>query len=169
MRMIESWRRLLRLSATVVLGLFLLLSGYRYHESMAVARSFEVNAPELDRRVLIATQGSRFKEAVVDAVVSRLRQRPVYIKVIDLSLLGGVQAAEWSALVVLHTWENWNPQLAAKRFVRRANAPEKVVVLATSDDGEDKMAGVDAITATEVEEAPPYAEAILARLEPLLQ
>lgn len=168
--MIESWRRLLLATATVVLGLFLFLSGYRYHYSMAVARSFEVNAPELDRRVLIATQESRFKEAVVDAVVSRLRQRPVYIKVIDLSLLSGVQAAEWSALVVLHTWENWKPQLEAKRFVRRANAPEKVVVLTTSDDGEEKLAGVEEILATaELTEAPLYAEAILARLEPLLQ
>lgn len=168
--MMDSWKKLLLGIGVVVLGLFLFLSWYKYHYSMTVAESFEVNAPELDQRVLIATQGSKFKDAVVDAVVESLRQRPIYIKVIDVSLLAGVDEDNWNALVVIHTWENWKPQLDAKRFLRRVKVPEKVVVLTTSGGGEEKMEGVDAITASSVpDKAPEYANAILARLEPLLR
>ena len=168
--MIESWKNILLTIGTVVLALFLFLSWYKYNYSMEVAESFEVNSPEFDQRVLIATQGSEFKDAVVAQVIEHLRQRPVYIKVIDVSLLPGVSAAEWSAVVVLHTWENWKPQLDAKRFLRRVKEPEKVVVLSTSGAGDEKMAGMDAITASSsMEEVPAYAGEIVARLEPLLR
>ena len=165
-----SWKKMLMTLAVVVLGLFLFLSWYKYHYSMKVAESFEVNAPDLDKRLLIATQGSDFKDAVVSAVVGRLQQRPIYIKVIDVSLLQGVDEADWSAVLLIHTWENWKPQLDAKRFIRRVKMPEKVVVMSTSGGGDEKMEGVDTITASSVmEDVPAYANEIVARLEPLLR
>lgn len=168
--MIDTWKKLLITIAVVVAGLYLFLSWYKYHYSMEVAESFEVNTPGLDRRVLIATQGSEFKEAVVAAVVERLRQQPIYIKVIDVSLLGGVDESKWSAVVVLHTWENWKPQLDAKRFMRQVERPERVVVLSTSGAGDEKMAGVDAITASSsMDKVPQYADAISARIARLLR
>lgn len=168
--MIDSWKRLLTTIAVVVLALFLFLSWYKYHYSMTVAESFEINTPDLPKRVLIATQGSQFKDALVAAVVEELREQPVYIKVIDVSLLAGVDEEDWSAVVVIHTWENWKPQLDAKRFLRRMKMSEKVVVLSTSGSGDEKMEGVDAIAAASVmESVPDYAEVILERLKPLLR
>jgi hypothetical protein len=38
---------------------------YRDTYSQEVAESFEVNSPELETKVLIATQGSEFKEALL--------------------------------------------------------------------------------------------------------
>lgn len=163
-------RRLFLAAGVVVLLFYLALSWYRYHYSMAEVEGFEVNPPELEQRVLIATQGSRFKESVVEALVAQLGERPIHIKVIDISLLGGVEEQEWTALVLLHTWETWAPPLAVKRFVRALDAPEKVVVVSTSGSGEAQMEGVDAITSSStMAEVPAAVSAVMARLEPLLR
>lgn len=168
--MINTWKKLLIVIAVMALGLFLFLSWYKYHYSMGVAESFEVNAPDLDKRVLIATQRSEFKNAVVAAVVQRLRQRPIYIKVIDVSLLPGMDEADWNAVVVLHTWEYGEPQFDARDFLLREKVPDKVVVLTTSGAGDQKIEGVDAITTASVmTQVSANADAITARLEPLLR
>lgn len=166
----KRWRRILLGVGGLVLVFYFALSWYRYHYSMETVEGFEVNTPELDQRLLIATQGSPFKKAVVAALVEQLRQRPIYIKVIDVSLLAGVNEVDWTALVLLHTWESWRPPLVVKHFLRRINVPEKVVVLTTSGSGEEKIEGVDAITASSEMEAVPVAvEGVMARLNPLLR
>jgi len=71
---------------------------------MDVAESFEVNTPKSEIRVLIATQGSEFKDAVVAGVVDHLKRKGAYIKVIDVSALPQVNENKWNAVVVLHTW-----------------------------------------------------------------
>lgn len=163
------WRKILLGVGTVMLVFYLILSWYRYHYSMTVVEGFEVNAPELDKRLLIVTQGSRFKNAIVDALVDQMRRKPVHIKVIDVSELAGVDEVKWTALVMLHTWETWRPPLEAKHFIRRLNAPEKVVVVSTSASGEAKMEGVDAITAvSKMGEVTVAVDAVMARLDPLL-
>ncbi len=163
------WRKILLGAGTAMLVFYLILSWYRYHYSMTVVEGFEVNAPELDKRLLIVTQGSRFKNAIVDALVDQMRRKPVHIKVIDVSELAGVDEVKWTALVMLHTWETWRPPLEAKHFIRRLNAPEKVVVVSTSASGEAKMEGVDAITAvSKMGEVTVAVDAVMARLDPLL-
>lgn len=165
----KRWRKILLGTGAVVLLFYLGLSWYKYHYSMEVIEGFEVNAPELDQRLLIASQGSRFKNAVVAALVEQLRQRPIHIKVIDVSQLPAVDEEEWTALVLLHTWETWRPPLVAKHFVRQLNAPEKVIVVSTSASGEEKLEGVDAVTASsKMEEVPAAVDVVMARLEPLL-
>ena len=166
----KRWQRILLGVGGLLLVLYFALSWYRYHYSMEVVEGFEVNMPELEQRLLIATQGSPFKKAVVTGLVEQLRQRPIYIKVIDVSLLAAVNEADWTALVLLHTWESWRPPLVVKHFLRRINVPEKVVVLTTSGSGEEKIEGVDAITASsEMEAVPVVVEGVMGRLNPLLR
>ena len=53
---------------------------YLLDHSMHPARAFEVNSPAASQKVLIATQGSAFKDSIVAGVVAHLRERQVYIK-----------------------------------------------------------------------------------------
>lgn len=142
-------RRTRLLSATAVTLLSLLMAAfwYRTHHGMKAVAPFELNNPELPRRVLIATQGSPFKDAVLAELLTYLSGLPVHIQVRDVSALTTVDEAEWTALVIIHTWEFWRPQPTAAAFLARAENRERIVVLATSDDGEKKMAGFDALTA----------------------
>jgi hypothetical protein len=164
------WKKIGIGVAALLVAVLAFLTWYKFHYSMDVAQSYEINAPALEQRVLIATQGSAFKDAVVSALIAHLKERNVYVKVIDVSALPGVDEGKWSAIVVIHTWENWKPQADAKTFLERAKDLKKVIVVTTSGRGDFKMEGVNAITSASVmANAPAIAAKIESRLAPLLE
>lgn len=145
------------------------LMWYSMHYSMDVIQPFEVNSPELSSRVLIASQGSEFKDEVVRELVAGLKSDSVYIRVIDVSQLSEINETEWSAIAILHTWENWKPQPDAKQFVENSKAPGKLVLLSTSGSGVDKMSGIDAISSASIkDQAPDLAHKMILRIKKIL-
>lgn len=118
---------------------------YRAAYSMEPVTGFEVNTNS-QQRVLIATQGSKFKEGVVNRLVEQLKARPVNIKVIDVSDLSSIEEDDWNAIVVIHTWEYGKPTKAVQAFADRIQSKSKIVVLTTSGDGDYKLEGFDAIS-----------------------
>jgi len=165
----KTWKKVVLVVAAVPVLLFAYATWYGLHYAMDTAKPYEVNRTEVREHVLIATQGSAFKDAVVERVADRLGKRPAYVKVIDVASLGDVREADWNAIVVLHTWEMSKPPAAVKTFVDRAQARDKLVVLATSGNGGYHMAGVDTITsASMTATAPAKAEEILSRIEKIL-
>jgi hypothetical protein len=163
------WRKIL-LAAMALIAMSVALAGwYRIHFSMSAARSFEVNDPRSSPRVLIATQGSEFKDAVVAGVVEHLKARAAYVKVIDVSALPGIDSGEWNAIVLVHTWEMRKPPRQVQDFVDRARGAGKLVDLTTSGAGSFKLEGVDAIaSASVVADAPARAHDIVVKLDAIL-
>lgn len=163
------WKKAVLITLLIALALvFISLSWYKYKFSMDVAKPFEVNVPVSPHRLLIATQGSTFKDAVVKGLVDHFGKEPVYIKVIDIGDLAKTDVHEWNAIVILHTWENWKPPQAIHDFFSKKPPMGKLVVLTTSGKGSYKMNGVDAITsASLVEEVPFKTDAIINRVEHL--
>jgi len=154
----------------LVLTVFAFLTWYKIHYSMDVAESFEVNTSELKHRVLIATQGSEFKDAIVAGIIDHLKQRHAYIKVIDIAALPLVNEDKWNAVVVIHTWENWKPQADAKAYLEHVKNLSKVIVLTTSGDGDYKIEGVNAITSASVmTDIPTRTQDINKRLDSILE
>lgn len=152
--------------ATVVIGL---LAWYRIHFAMAPVAGFAVNDASSAQRLLVATQGSAFKNAVVEGIVERLRQRPIFIQVIDVGALSGVDDGQWDAIVVLHTIEYGSAPVAAQEFVDRAGHTRKVVVLSTSGAGDFKMKGIDAISsASRMSDVRSRVDELLDRIETVL-
>lgn len=163
------WKKVLTGIAVVVVAVFAFLTWFRFHYSMGVAASYEVNAPDPVHNVLIATQGSPFKDAVVTDVVDHLKQEKTHVKVIDVSGLPTVDEGQWDAVVILHTWEYGQPQADAKAFVDRAKDKSKLVVLGTSGQGTLKMEGVDAISSASVmTEASSRAAELMSRVDEIL-
>jgi hypothetical protein len=141
------WRLWLLLGAGLLVAALIFAIWYRQHYAMAVAHSFEVAGSPSGPRVLIATQGSDFKDALTAGLVDHLQRRSAFLKVIDVTALGGIQEADWSAIVVIHTWEMRKPPVQVGAFVDRIRARDKLVVLTTSGAGNFKLEGVDAISA----------------------
>jgi hypothetical protein len=100
----------------------------------------------VQHHVLIATQGSKYKEAVVSGVVEALEEQEVHIKVIDVSGLSEIQVEDWDAIVILHTWQASKPQKDAEAFLKKQDQRRKIIVHTTSGKGTNAMDGVDAIT-----------------------
>jgi len=162
-------RRILIGSAVAVILFAGLLTWFRAEYSMAPAKAFAVNDPASPQRVLIATQGSAFKDAVVQGVVDKLKPRPIYIQVMDVSGLGAVDERDWNVIVVLHTFELSRPQPDAAAFVARAKSSHKIVVLGTSAEGTFKIEGIDALTsASKLVDVPARVAEISARVDGVL-
>jgi hypothetical protein len=158
-------RIVLSIAAAVIL-VVAFLSWYRIHFAMDPAEAFSVNDPASERHILIATQGSAFKDAVVAGVVDRLRQRSIFIQVMDVGSLSSVNEREWDAIVLLHTIEYGRAPAAAQALVDRVESISKLVVLSTSGAGDFKIEGVDAISAaSRMTDVPARVDELLARID----
>ena len=143
----KKWLRItLWIAGGFIFLIALALAWYQATYSMKVVHAYEINDSTFRHHVLIATQGSKFKDSIVSGVIQNLRSHPIYIKVIDVTSLSQVRIDEWDAIVVLHTWENWKAQKDAAEFLHRHGSSDKLVVVATSGAGSMKIEGVDAIT-----------------------
>ena len=159
---------IIAISALVILILGF-LTWYKIYYSMEVVNSFDVNSPESKHRVLIATQGSEFKEAMAFRIIEHLKKKNVYIKVIDVTALPQINDDKWNAILVLHTWENLKPQADSKVFLDRVQDLSKVIVLSTSGNGGHKIEGVHAITSASVmTDIPAHTQEIKKRLNSIL-
>lgn len=144
------WKKLGAGVVVVMLAAFVFLLWYRAYYSMDVAETFELNPGRVEHRVLIATQGSDFKNALVDGLLAHLREKDTYVRVIDVSALAIVDEAEWDAVVILHTWEYGEPPIAVRGYVEHAKNLDDVIVLGTSGSGTLKIKGIDAISSASV-------------------
>lgn len=156
-----------------ILGLLLIfvlfMVWYKETYSMKVAKPFEVNSSSNKDHILIATQGSEFKDSLVHKVINDLKTKSVYIKVIDVSDLTTIREADWAAIIILHTWENWKPQKDAKLFIEQINDKRKLIVVATSGQGSYHIPDVDGITsASKLTEVSSKAKEITERVTKLL-
>jgi ABC-type branched-subunit amino acid transport system substrate-binding protein len=163
------WKKILVAVGIIAVVLIGYMSWYLMRHSMHAARKFEVNSSSANTRVLIATQGSAFKDAIVAGVVQHLQPRQVYVNVIDVSALPSVREAQWNAIVVIHTWEMEKPQPDAKKFVDGVQDSRKVIVLTTSGAATRKLDGIDAISsASQMIDVPRRVEQINARIDAIL-
>jgi len=164
-------RRLIALVvAAILLGLPASLIWYESLHSMRTAASFDVGTPSSPQHVLIATQGSLFKDALVKAIIQHLHSRPVYIKVIDVSALPTVKDTDWTAIVVIQSWENWKPEPHAQAFLERIQDRKRIIDVTTSGSGGAGIPGFDVIsTASVVRDLPTPLAAVTRRVDALLE
>lgn len=164
-------KKLLLAMLVLAVCFFSFLGWYMVRYSMDVVESFDVSVPNATHRLLIASQGSNYKEAVVSGVITELKEKPVFISVMDVSSLSDINVDQWNVVLILHTWESWEPQVDAKNFLDSLSSSElkKVIVVTTSGRGDYKTEGVDAITsASSLSDVPRNVAAIVQRLDLLV-
>lgn len=168
--MIFRKKKVTRIILIVGAILLLLAIWYKYTYSMDVASEYGINNPTFQKKLLIATQGSNFKDAITNSLVDNYKQDSIYIKVIDISSLQKVALENYNAIVLIHTWENWKPPSEVKLFIDKNIAfQDKMIVMTTSGEGSFKMKNVDAITGeSKLENVEFYSNKIIEGLKPLL-
>ncbi len=141
----------------IIFGIYLLVN------RQSVAEPFEVGSPDSGRRILIATQGSDYKNLMVDTLVSRLKGEDAYISVIDISGLNEINQEDWDAEIIIHTTEAWKLPESVKEFLQEIENPDEVILLVTSGGGKWKPEDceVDVLTsASKVADIPEKADII---------
>ncbi|MBQ4819674.1 hypothetical protein [Aquimarina sp. MMG016] len=129
---------------SVIILLTVVATWYKYEFSMGVVEAYQVNAPNLDRKLLIATQGSEFKDVITEGIVNHYRSDSIFIKVIDVSSLNDVNPDDYTSIVIMHTWENWKPPVVVKKFIEETlDYHNRMVVLTTSGQGSYSIKQID--------------------------
>jgi len=165
----RGWHKALIVGGGIAAALIGSMTWYRIHYSMAPARPFEVTGTASGPRVLIATQGSEFKDAVVAGVIDHLKSRGTHVKVIDVAELPGTNESDWNAIVVIHTTQMHEPPAAVQTFIDRSGRSAKLVVFTTSGAGDFKANGVDAISgASKMIDVPARVADISTKLDAIL-
>ena len=138
----------------VLLVIFVLLFGFLvwfdWRFSMEVVEGYEKGDPQAEQKVLIATQGSDFKNEITEKLSNKLVNDRVFVKVIDVTTLENITASNWNAIVVMHTWEKWQPQADAETFLNAHYNAKTFVVMSTSASGEEIMENIDGISAPSI-------------------
>lgn len=158
----------------VLVGFLVLTLGFLWAYdatySMDVIEGTTINDPSAKNHVLIASQGSDYKNQVVDEVCGALKNNDTYIKVIDVTTIQEENATDYDAVIILHTWEIWEPQADAAQFIAQQTDLSHFVVHATSGSGDEIIEGVDGISGASVlHDAEAVARQIVERTKAILE
>lgn len=155
-----------------LLGLVLLVFAlwYKHEYSMDIVETTQYNSPNLEPKILIATQGSAFKNRITKNLIEHYQNDSIFIKVMDVSLLSKVNPSEYKVLIIIHTWENWKAPTEVQTFIENSvNFKDKIIVMTTSGQGSFKIKDIDAITGESIlENTTLYTNKIIAKTNLLL-
>ena len=106
-----------------------------------------------DAHVLIANQGSEFKNAVVEKLREEMKGSHVSFTVQKLNILSRASPDEWDVVVILHAVKMGSVNKNVERFLNRVNDPSNVIVCTTcgQEDVIPGKYGIDSITAASQE------------------
>lgn len=105
------------------------------------------------KQVLIATETSRFKEAVVTQVAETLTlgKMPLLVKRINLQTLAAEPIQNYQAIVLVNSCRAWQPNRTVRDYLKNLDDADKkkLVVLTTANSGKCSLGvgGIDAISA----------------------
>lgn len=112
------------------------------------AESFEITKETPTANILIATQGSSFKDVLVKTLCDSLKRSSVNIKGIDVKDLAEVNEENWNKIVIINSFVirlNKN----VERFIDHSSTPENLLLFVTSGGSDwqpQPQLKVDAIT-----------------------
>ena len=102
-------------------------------------------------KILIVTQKSQFKEAVVSKITESLRKDGYFAKVINIKKLSVESTEDYQAIIIVNTCWTWRLNSHVRKFLKKVREDEKkkIVLLITGivKRWGSKVAGVEAVTA----------------------
>ena len=153
--------------AIVGLAIFVLI--YMMMYSQGVIEPFEAGEKASLEKILIASQGSDYKNMFVEKVIEKLKNDSLFIKVIDVTEIEKENIDDFKAVLIINSIEMYDMQENAKGFLSGANN-KKVIMLATSGNGAmgPKDNSIDAITtASSLESIDEKVDEVINRLKEL--
>ncbi|WP_048627024.1 hypothetical protein [Listeria ivanovii] len=120
---------------------------YRFLKSMDVTETAEVNKSATGSHVLLATQGSKFKDSVIDQVKEEMEGKNVHISIIDTTKLDKVKADDYDKVVLFTTVQSDDIPENVTTFMND-NKDKNIHIAVTADSGnwDDQPNDVDAIS-----------------------
>ena len=155
------------------IGFFIIIFGafYAWRFSMDIAPDQEYGSSDINNAsILIATQGSDFKDSLCHNIVIHYQAPDHYLKVTDVTKLGSYSYSEWDAIFIHHTWEINRPPKEVRKFINELPDHSKLVVYGTSGDGRLVIKNIDAISGSSMmNEIPMRTKEVVSRIDKILE
>ncbi|MGD9042513.1 MAG: hypothetical protein PVG06_02310 [Desulfobacterales bacterium] len=117
--------------------------------------------------VLIATQKTKFKQAVVSEIRTALNNNSIYTKIIDVKSLRYQSSQNFSAVVIINRALAGRPDPRVEIYIDKEPQKNKIIVLTTGilDAWKPDTSGVDAMTsASVISESDKIAQKIVSKV-----
>jgi len=111
-----------------------------------MVKTVEFGNPRAAMRVLIASEASDFKKAVIDQVVAGYDRKDLYFKVTDLQNLADETASDFAAVIIINSCVAWQLNPRVNAFLNKTEMPANIILLTTAGD-QDWLAGIDGVDA----------------------
>jgi hypothetical protein len=118
----------------LLIGFLLIFLGTVFYScAVTPVRPLEIGDKDAQRRVLIATQHSEFKDAVLSRVTDLLEQEGYFIRVVGLEDLAHQSGETYGAIVIINSYWFWQIDGEASDFIDRVDEKkqEKIILLTT--------------------------------------
>ena len=153
---------------SLVFLMFVLLTGFKIIFSQKKIESFEVNSSTLENHILIASQGSKFKDQLLKDLIEELKKENVYIKVIDVFLLDNIKSSDWDSIIIINAVEASKYNKSVDHFIQNNYSNDNIILIATSGSGKFKIQDyyIDAIsTASKIKDVDNIKNLIISKIE----
>ena len=146
---LKKWIKvLIAVTATPFLLFAILLLTYIIMNRQEVIEPFQLGNSGAENKILIASQGSDFKNNLLDTLVCKLKTDENYLSIIDCTALGNENDEEWDAVIIIHTLQIHNMPEATEAFLSGVKDLSKVILVSTSGAGDESVEkfNVDAVS-----------------------
>lgn len=136
--------------AAAAIGLFIYFQRQRTNQEDL--SPYSINSDTGNPRVLIATQKSEYKDSVMDEISRHYKGGDIYISVIDVAQLSGVQPAEWDKIVIFSAIKVYQFHPAVVKFLDRQSGSYsgRIFMYNTSEGSNMRYGDVDAVTSASI-------------------
>ena len=125
----------------VLFGIF--LGTYVIVNQQGVIEPFHVGNPKAENKILIASQGSEFKNNLLEKILDQLKSDQNYFSIIDCTTLEGENCEDWDAIIIIHTLQIHEMPKEAETFLSKVSNLSKIMLVSTSGAGDDIVEGFD--------------------------
>ena len=153
------------------IGIAVFFALYLFAHKPTIIQERELGNPDMVRKVLIASQGTDFKNMLIDALTTHLQQEDVYIKIIDITQLPTIDHTRFSAILILHDIEFGHAPHAVQTFLNTQPSYKRIICVSTSgsETQKEKDRDIDTITsASKAETLPKVLSELISRITLLI-
>ena len=133
----------------------------------------ELNQPSLEKKVLVVSHSSEFKNAIIEKIEEAIKNDSVYVKFTGLKKLRDEDYDRYNAIVLINTCMAGSMDPIANGFLKSQKGKNNILILTTSGGGDwlpkMKYQNFDAIaSASEKDKVNSVAKEIIDKIKALL-
>lgn len=143
-RKMKKWIKILiGIVATPILLFAILLVVYILMNRQGIIEPFEVGDSKAENRILIASQGSEFKNSLVEKLIDEFKDSDNFLSVIDCTELEKENHEYWDAIIIIHTMQIHKMPKEAQLFLAEEKDLSRIMLVSTSGGGDDFVTDFD--------------------------